>query len=563
MALLCVSSVLAIQTATKIAVPSGNISNNTPYTILRFYYNQSLNVSENCQIWGNWTGATDATTFRNLMTVTAYTHNTESVRIYPRLSNGSYGNVTFHAYVNCTPKTNGGLYGEGGIRSSSVQFTTDPTPIFINPILPLEGGFYGSNTNNKNYPFFMYVNYSLSGSQSPSQCWWSLRYNSTFHYGGDRYGNYTNTTGVGNKAVTAYVWSGNITMVPTENNLLEMKINISCNTSWGVTTRLPYITFQYNNSPIATDSNCTFPYNRTSSRDLTPTFQWTQLTPIGQYTYVLSVCDSVTMNGNCTNVTTSNAYYTIPVLANATWYWSVKVVHANSNFTYPSFCNITDPRRYNPQTVCSKLTTGLNICGVMEDRTTKALSQIYSEVSPSPSYVSYYNTSSHTFSSYISASSGDFAVGGWEPVFIYASSDSTWENVSWAINTSTRRENITNVSGIGWNIVTYTNTTPATLQSLSCGLSNGSTRAGTGGTVFGCTQAVSNESHANGTRTNLTWLVYYNNSNHKQYANRWNYTYNNNTYVREGEAVWVFYEPRLWSWDGYGHESKYIDFSRW
>lgn len=324
-----------------------------------------------------------------------------------------------------------------------------------------------------------------------------------------------------------------------DNNTAIYKWNVQCNDTagnygsfLGGTTNLTNNTvghhYFYVDSVLPTQPNITRFINVTST-DLTPLFQWLNVTDLNFSRYVLSFSrslnfETLVFQRNITSVSTNlslvsgleyNRTYFVRVTA-----WDLANNSANSS---PQISYITQGS-YG----CALIVADIwNICAIVNTAPQNA-SAICDDVGCT--YVSMYNAT-HEFQTYTAGSATNDEmrfIASTRPnessvIFIYrASTNSTWENRTWDINTPHLWYNLTNLS-TGWNIVPILN------QTGVFGFGNLDRSVNGNGTNF---------LRANNSRF-MSYFTETNNSGGRYVPYIANRSFNNATQIPYGEAVWV------------------------
>jgi len=179
-----------------------------------------------------------------------------------------------------------------------------------------------------------------------------------------------------------------------------------------------------------------------------------------------------------------------------------------------------DGFNYYPDSVGYQLYSGYNFYS--EVREVYSASGTCNEPSTTPTSVSKWNLTDNSWVTHVcGTSTNNFTLLRNNPIVINMPSDAVWERGRvWAVNTTINYLNITNVSGVSWNLVGVFNDT--TLQ----GIEDGNRKHHT---------VLENYTNSNYT---IPWISYMNHTQkYVTFKNNW--TYNGATQLFDGDAVWL------------------------
>ena len=343
---------------------------------------------------------------------------------------------------------------------------------------------------------------------------------------------------------------GNLTSVLnlTDNNTGAYLWNAYCNDSAGNArfASSTNLTFFVDATP-PTQPNQTAPTNYTKSTDRTPSLTWLNTTELNFSLFQVQMDDNVTFLSPEyeRNITTHGNNYTVVTSGNLSfdvdYYWRVTAYDLANN-TAVSALVFT----YRVDDTCGTIVADIwNICAITN---TVAINASTLCDQTSCAFVAQYN-STHEFQTHTSGSStfdelyfvsaNDNLINESSIAFIYTeSTNKSWENRTWSVDRTEFYYNLTNHS-TGWNIVPILNqTTIFNFDKLER-------------SINGRGAAMSVESSFNNSNRTKFMSGYfeYNESGSKYVPYVANRSFNNNTNVSYGDAVWVHFNRSVLQFD--------------
>ena len=340
-----------------------------------------------------------------------------------------------------------------------------------------------------------------------------------------------------------------------ENNTGAYLWNVACNDSAGNIARLA-------------DGNATFfvdktapsrptlgaPINFTLSTDLTPTFSWSNVSGSSNFSvYEIQLANlssfattalvwQFNLSGNASlNITNvARGSFLANLSYGNSYFWRVRAYDLAGN--YAEAINNT----YRTSSTCGKLYENRwNVCAITNDVLINA-SSLCSQVGCE--FISMYNAT-HEFQTHTRGSSTNgamFFVGATQPnassvVFIYVSSNTSWENRTNDISMSGFYYNLTNVTN-SWNVVPQLNQTQTWRLAHIDRSINGN----------GSQMIKPREINTHNNTNSSKFLSVYRAENQTStrfmsYAS--NKTFNNMAIVEYGEVVWVHFSNTTLVWN--------------
>lgn len=300
--------------------------------------------------------------------------------------------------------------------------------------------------------------------------------------------------------------------------------------------------------------NLTSPLNDSTGTDLTPIFNWINIsdTNFKEYTLIIDTEPTFSSPDYIMHITdnTNTVELNESLIADTSYFWKVNVTALSGR---GSDSNET-ARKYSTDSTCGSLGAGYNYCGIVRDATSVwdasytasgiTLDQIQLETDAS--YVYLYNSTDHSFITYQNGTSTNrySALTTGDTVLVYRSTAGLWPVASYVgrvwnavatVPDDTWSVNFTNVTD-GYNLFSIRTQAGRSFSSISSSIE--SQGWNTTNTPSG------NES--------LKYLTYVNNSaigetcgptarDCGQFVSfRYNWTINENTNIDFGEAVWGY-----------------------
>lgn len=335
--------------------------------------------------------------------------------------------------------------------------------------------------------------------------------------------------------------------------------NVLCNDSAGNTALLSStnLTFFVDNLNASAPMIMYPQPNNTRSTDYTVLIQWRNVTELNFSLYQVQVDNDSDFSSPEfeRNITSQQTNLTIVTSGNLTgdvkYHIQVVAFDMANNTAYSSM------RHYMTDSICHTMVSDAwNICGIINKEAINA-SDLCAQTSCD--YVAMYN-SSHQFQTHTAGSStngamtfvsGNNTINESAVVFVYVSGgNKTWENRTWEINVPYLNFTLRNDS-TGWNIVPILNQTLVINFDKLDRSMNGVSTFNMG--LYNSTQSPFNTSNV--TRF-MSGYFPYNATGGRYVPYVYNKTFNNDTRIRYGSAVWVHFNKTVASFFWNAGEGK-------
>ncbi len=206
--------------------------------------------------------------------------------------------------------------------------------------------------------------------------------------------------------------------------------------------------------------SCVSPRNNTRSTDYRPTLTWVNGsadTGFDRYTiFFMNGSASKIFSYNISSEATHSFEITDSLTGDMQWYWNISVTDKAGNVNTSDNC--TQPVWYYPDSVGHTLLAGYNFFGIVRNTDTDKVSAsgLCHEPSVTPTSVSKWNFTSNGWATHVCGSSTrNFTMSKGDAVVFNMPSAGVWEaNRVWDLdNSTTVLTNITNASGVNWNLI--------------------------------------------------------------------------------------------------------------
>lgn len=209
--------------------------------------------------------------------------------------------------------------------------------------------------------------------------------------------------------------------------------------------------------------SCVSPRNNTRGTDYKPTLTWVNGsadTGFNRYTiYFMNGSASYIYSYNVTSEATHSFEITDNLVGDMQWYWNISVTDNAGNTNTSDNC--TQPRWYYPDSVGHTLLTGYNFFSIVRntDVNKVSASELCNEPSVTPTSVSKWNASINGWGTFVcGTATNNFTMSKADVVVFNMPSAGVWETRRvWDLdNSTTVYTNITNASGVNWNLIGIT-----------------------------------------------------------------------------------------------------------